>query len=268
MDAAGNLAATQRLFEVIDQAVSIYHLGDASDPNSLRLAAINDQAVAESGTSGDIRALVGERLVDAFPNTLGTPIPEQIASAVTEDRTVDMGEITYKDANVDGVFTITARPLGDGYVAVCTRNISLRRQAEKTLAAQSEALLELSTPVARLWPSVLLLPLVGVIDSRRAAQINERLLEEIVRSESRVAILDVTGVPVIDTKVAAHLTSTVRAAEMLGAKVLVTGVRPEMAITLTKLGVDASQLNTMGRLHAGVREALHSVGARVVEMGS
>lgn len=134
---------------------------------------------------------------------------------------------------------------------------------KETISQQARSLVELSTPAMRLWDEVVLLPLVGVIDTARAQQLIETLLHSIVETESRVAILDVTGVPIIDTRVAQHILKTVSAARMLGADVFVTGISPEMAQTMTKLDIRTDQIHTCGTLSAGLQAALSQLGIRI-----
>jgi len=144
------------------------------------------------------------------------------------------------------------------------RDISERKQAEDLIERQSQSLLELSTPVIRIWDRIVLLPLIGVIDTARAQQIIENLLDAIVADEATMAIVDVTGVLIMDTIVAQHLLKTVNAAGMLGAKVIITGIRPEIAQTLTKLNVDFANIRTCSSLRMGMAEALAIVGKQVI----
>ena len=126
---------------------------------------------------------------------------------------------------------------------------------ERTIQAQQEAIRELSTPVLQLRPGLLILPIVGVIDSLRARQITEQLLRSIRTNRARAVVLDVTGVPTVDTQVANHLVQTVEASRLMGAQVIVTGLSPEVAQTLVILGVDLGKMRTLGDLQSGVEEA-------------
>jgi len=131
------------------------------------------------------------------------------------------------------------------------------------IRSQAQSLLDMATPVITLWDSILLLPLVGIVDSVRAVQIAERLLETIGRTEAEITLIDVTGVPVMDTSVARHLLRTVAAARMLGTQVILTGISPTTAQTMVKLGVDLSSVPTRGSLKAGVALALSLTGRQV-----
>ncbi|MCJ2139829.1 STAS domain-containing protein [Methylobacterium sp. E-066] len=131
---------------------------------------------------------------------------------------------------------------------------------EEIIKRQGRALLDLATPALPIWRHIILMPLVGIIDTQRARQVMEWLLEALSREEARIAILDVTGVPLIDSRVALHLTKTVEAARLLGSQVIVTGISPDAAQTLVKLDVDLSNMITRGSLRSGLAEAFRLLG--------
>lgn len=131
----------------------------------------------------------------------------------------------------------------------------LEEQME-TIHRQQVAILELSTPVLQLWDKVIALPIIGVVDTRRSAEIMERLLEEISRRKCKFVILDITGVEVVDTGTAEHFIRVVKAAQMLGTTCMITGIRPAVAQTLVGIGVELSEVMTMGDLQEGLQECL------------
>jgi len=138
------------------------------------------------------------------------------------------------------------------------------KRTEDRLARQTEEILELSTPVLQVWEGVVVAPLIGMLDSQRTQRFMEVLLERIVETNSPVALVDITGVPAIDTQTAQHLIETIGAAQLLGAEVVLTGVRPAIAQTLVHLGIDLGGIKTRASLAAGLRVALESAGLEIV----
>ena len=138
------------------------------------------------------------------------------------------------------------------------------QERERIIREQQEAIRELSTPVLPVRERLLILPIIGVIDPQRARQLTEQLLHGIRRNRAKVVVIDITGVPTIDSKVANHLVLTVEAARLLGATVIVTGLSPEIAQTLVNIGVDLSKMNTVGDLQGGIEGAERLLGYEVV----
>ena len=136
------------------------------------------------------------------------------------------------------------------------RDISERREAEDRIRKQQHALLEMATvPVVQVWDGIVMVPLIGTLDSQRAQQLMERLLKRVSETLSAVALLDITGVPTVDTQTAQHLIETISAVRLLGSEVVLTGVRPIIAQTLVHLGIDLSSILTRSSLAAGLRVA-------------
>ena len=127
------------------------------------------------------------------------------------------------------------------------------------------AIRELSTPVIRVYDRVLLLPLVGTVDSHRAHQIMESVLLHVVESQARVIIIDIAGVPVVDTRVADHLLKTTAAVRLLGAQTVLTGITAQVARTMVQLGLDVSSMHTVSRLSDGIELALGMVGKAITQ---
>jgi rsbT co-antagonist protein RsbR len=131
---------------------------------------------------------------------------------------------------------------------------------EDVIARQQQELLELSTPVVSLWENVLALPLIGTLDSARTQVVMESLLQRIVDTGAEVAIIDITGVPTVDTLVAQHLLKTVAAARLMGADCIISGIRPQIAQTIVHLGVDLGDVVTKASLADALLVALRRTG--------
>ncbi len=122
---------------------------------------------------------------------------------------------------------------------------------------QRQAIEELSTPIIKIWDQVLVLPLIGALDTRRSQRLTEALLTDIAATMTGVAILDITGVPTVDSAVANHLLKTVSAVKLLGAECVITGIRPDVAQTIVHLGVDLSEVETLSNLSEGLKWAFN-----------
>jgi rsbT co-antagonist protein RsbR len=134
---------------------------------------------------------------------------------------------------------------------------------EQVILRQQEEMLELSTPVVKLWDGVLALPMIGTLDSARTQVVMEALLQRIVETGASVAIIDITGVPTVDTLVAQHLLKTITAARLMGADCIISGIRPQIASTIVHLGVDLSDVITKATLADAFGLALERVGLAV-----
>ncbi|MEU8012253.1 STAS domain-containing protein [Micromonospora parva] len=137
---------------------------------------------------------------------------------------------------------------------------SFVRTRESLIADQAEQLLELSTPVVKLWEGVVAVPLVGTLDSARAQVVMERLLQTLVDTGSPYAIIDITGVPAVDTQVAQHILKTVVAARLMGADCIISGIRPQIAQTIVALGIEFGDIATKASLADALRHVLRLNG--------
>jgi rsbT co-antagonist protein RsbR len=190
--------------------------------------------------------------VAAFIFALKRPAAEVLAEAL-RDRPDELIEATWRtDFLLDSFGLYTTEVAQRARVSI--------------IARQQQEILELSTPVVQLWDSILAVPLIGTLDSARTQVVMETLLEEIVRTQSDVAIIDITGVPTVDTAVAQHLLRTVAAARLMGADCIISGIRPQIAQTIVHLGVELGDITTKASLAAAFRVALERTGRAVLPL--
>jgi PAS domain S-box-containing protein len=204
----------------------------------------------------------------------------ELKAAAEKGRFEDEGWRVRKDGSLfwaNMILTAMRNPDGTlrGFGKV-TRDLTERKRAEGLLAQQAAAealsrraqeIMDISTPVVQLWDGVILAPLIGSLDSQRTQQLMEKLLQGIVDTRSTVALVDITGVPTIDTQTARHLVESISAVRLIGAEVILTGVRPAIAQTLVHLGVELGGVTTRSSLSAGLKTALEAVNMRVTTIG-
>jgi rsbT co-antagonist protein RsbR len=150
-----------------------------------------------------------------------------------------------------------------GFVKV-SHDATDKRKQQDTIAQQRLDLIELSTPVMQLWEGVLALPIIGTLDSDRSNVVMDNLLSAITKTGASVAILDISGVPTVDTTVAQHLMKTMQAAKLMGADCIISGIRPEIAQTMVHLGIDLTEVKTRSSMARALAEALDSMQLTVV----
>lgn len=163
------------------------------------------------------------------------------------------------DFDFENLFALSKLIDGLGLVTFETHAIT----REAVITGQAEQLLELSTPVTKLWEGVLAVPLVGTLDSARTQVVMESLLEMLVNTGSSYAIIDITGVPAVDTQVAQHLLKTISAARLMGAECVISGIRPQIAQTVVALGVEFGDIVTKATLADALRMVLSQAGFEI-----
>jgi rsbT co-antagonist protein RsbR len=220
--------------------------GGGLDPSALSWEAMRDQLAAISRTRARQGFSPRETAVLLF--ALKRPLFNKLRSALPDPR--ELADTTWETSvllDSLGLYTVE----------------SSLRSREEIIARQQQELLELSTPVVELWDGILALPMIGTLDSARTQIVMESLLQRIVETESTIAILDITGVPTVDTLVAQHLLKTVAAARLMGAECIISGIRPQIAQTIVHLGVDLSEVITKATLADAFRVALAKTRTRL-----
>lgn len=232
-----------------------------------RIELVNRQAELLFGYDRD--ELAGREVEMLIPNRFRDRHPSYRSGYVAEPRVRPMGEgLDLWGLRRDGTefpVEISLSPLETDQgllVAAAIRDVTERRETEQRLQHQRDEILELSTPVIQVWDKVLALPIIGTLDSVRAARLTEGLLTQIGEHQAEVVILDISGVPAIDTQVAQHLLRTVQAATLMGATSILCGVRPETAQAMVHLGIDLGQLRSRTTLRDALQLAMHMLHER------
>lgn len=177
-------------------------------------------------------------------------LKQPVFTALQKDMSSDSQGLVQAIAEVTGLVDAMAQWTVDAY----------QRTREQLIARQQEELLELSTPVIKLWDGVLAVPMIGTLDSNRTQLVMETLLQRIVETEASLAIIDITGVPTVDTLVAQHLLKTVTAIRLMGADCIISGIRPQIAQTIVHLGIDLQTVTSKATLADALALALKRSG--------
>nr|MDO8097638.1 PAS domain-containing protein [Candidatus Njordarchaeota archaeon] len=145
-------------------------------------------------------------------------------------------------------------------------DVTEHKRSEKALLERDEAIKKLSTPLVEAWEGVVLLPVVGILDSARAKQITESVLQCIARTKADVIVIDISGIAAIDTKSASHILRTVQAVKLMGSEAVITGIRPDVAVTLVTLGIDLSGVVSRSTLREGLEYAYAKLGLKLTKI--
>ncbi|XSG76879.1 STAS domain-containing protein [Herpetosiphon llansteffanensis] len=242
--------------------IDLLQLEDVSDPTSFRL--IFSNGLMPNATI-DMRLHVGKLLKDIFPD-IPLAILKRYHQALDSGETMHLNELVMKVPEVgERIARLTAIPLSSDMLCIKVADITEQKQVleaqrhmleqQAIINSQQEALADISTPLIPITDSVVIMPLIGAVDTRRAQQMMETLLHGISTMNTRFAILDITGVPIVDTQVAHVLIQAAQSVRLLGGQVILTGIRPEVAQTLVGLGVNLNDLIVRGNLQSGVAYA-------------
>jgi rsbT co-antagonist protein RsbR len=183
-----------------------------------------------------------------FIFSLKQPVTQQLQSQITDGATLAR-EISSATTLLDGLGLMTME--------------AYQKLRDDVIHRQQEEILELSTPVVKVWDGIVAVPLIGTLDSLRTQVVMESLLDGIVNNSASIAIIDITGVPTVDTLVAQHLIKATAAARLMGAECIISGIRPQIAQTMVQLGIDLQDVTTKATLADAIRLAFDTLGIRI-----
>ncbi len=235
--------------DFLDQLIKATSSGEVANIQSAQWSGIRELLIKISGS----RAIQGFTPVETatFVFSFKKPFFNRLRQEYGQDGDALFRELWSASLLLDelGLFTTDA----------------FQKQRESVINRQQREMLELSTPVVKLFDKIVALPLIGTLDSARTQMVMEALLKEIVATGSEIAILDITGVPTVDTVVAQHLIKTVTAARLMGAECIISGIRPQIAQTIVHLGISLTDVVTKATLADAIQVALDRTGFAIAE---
>ncbi len=241
-----------------DQAASLLRSFRGGLKDGVRVGEFNLQDEQWSDLRGILAEITHERVERGV-------LPGEMAALVLALKTPIMARLKERlkgnpDRLIDEVLLVSKAI--DAF-ALYTNQVFIAER-EEVIERQREEMIELSTPVVELWDKVLTLPLIGTLDSLRAQEVMESLLEAIVQYQAEVVIVDITGVKTVDTQVAQHLLRTAAAVRLMGANCIISGISPKIAQTMVQLGVDVGEVQTKSSIRSALTEALTAVGVAIL----
>ncbi|MEU9652541.1 STAS domain-containing protein [Streptomyces sp. NPDC048110] len=239
---------------VVDALAQVADAARVEDPDAAGFTTVREQ-LARMGAARS-RAGLSTAQVSSELATLRAPVENLLVADLPEDASAE---------HVRACVTTLSVLMGTLRVVVMQTALS---EGQALIDRQRLQLLEVATPVIKLWDGIVAVPLIGTLDSARSQVVMETLLESIVEQQARYAILDITGVPTVDSLVAQHLMKTVAAARLMGAECIVSGIRPAIAQTMVHLGLDLGTVVTRASLADALGYVLHQLGVGIVTPGT
>ncbi|EGX57515.1 regulatory protein [Streptomyces zinciresistens K42] len=234
---------------VVEALAAVAATGRVEDSEADGFTVVREQLARTVRSRTRAGASTGQ--ISAETDALRRPVTELLLDELAEAPADHVGECTTALAVLMGTLRL---------VMLETSTVA----GEELINRQRLELLEIATPVIKLWEGIVAVPLIGTLDSARSQVVMETLLDAVVEQHARLAILDITGVPTVDSLVAQHLMKTVAAARLMGAECIVSGIRPAIAQTIVHLGIDLSSVLTRASLADALAYALQQQGARIV----
>lgn len=186
---------------------------------------------------------------------------QELITRLEREGNVEAFETTLLSRDDEPIEVLISGTLAEGTFTGYVTDISERKELERRAAQQAEAILEQSIPIVQIWEGITLATIVGTLDTSRAQRLTEELLAHLTETEAEVALLDITGVPNVDTATAQHLIDTVKAVSLLGSEVIITGINPNIAQTLVHLGITMDDIQTKSSLSEGLEHGLSIIRA-------